>query len=175
MTRRISFCESIHATGASPWHVRMLVGEKKLGGGVDTPSLCGRVEVGQGWDLQVEPTWDRLIQNFVCQRCLKELHLMVNPELNKDRIARLLTWTRNPDPIEAIDRILSDLSETDLLHIMTFEKTHASRLAWIELGRRRGFGDFKLVVSQVEDVVELTFEAEAGPVIDSLALTVDGD
>lgn len=44
-----SYCESVTATGTSPWHIRRLteIG-RKLGGGADTPALCGR-EVS--WDL----------------------------------------------------------------------------------------------------------------------------
>lgn len=50
-----SFCESIHATSTSPWHIRELteVG-RKLGGGIDTASLCGLIV--RGWDLEVEIT-----------------------------------------------------------------------------------------------------------------------
>lgn len=50
-----SLCEGTHATGTSPWHIRPLEHsqEKKLGGGIDTGSLCGRVQAGHGWDLSV--------------------------------------------------------------------------------------------------------------------------
>ena len=62
-----SFCESVHATGRSPWHIRRLAGERKLGGGIDTPSLCGRVT--QGWDLEVEITEHHL--EHACERCVQ--------------------------------------------------------------------------------------------------------
>ena len=65
-----SFCESIHATGISPWCVRMLTDKGTfLGGGVDTESLCGRVRVGLGWDLNVK--FDPDSPN-ICPKC-KEL------------------------------------------------------------------------------------------------------
>ncbi len=39
-----AFCESVHAAPLAAWHIRR-VGEAglKLGGGIDTPSLCGRL------------------------------------------------------------------------------------------------------------------------------------
>lgn len=42
-----SFCETVHAVG--PWHIRRLT-EKGycLGGGADTPALCGRKVA---WDV----------------------------------------------------------------------------------------------------------------------------
>jgi hypothetical protein len=44
-----SYCEPVTATGTSPWHIRRLTeAGRKLGGGADTPALCGR-EVS--WDL----------------------------------------------------------------------------------------------------------------------------
>lgn len=55
------FCESSTASSTSPWHIRKVssIG-LKLGGGIDTPSLCGRVRpIGDdlrgfgGWDLNV--------------------------------------------------------------------------------------------------------------------------
>lgn len=65
-----SFCESVWATGSSPWCVRILT-DKGLfpGGGVDSASLCGRVHVGRGWDIPVK--FDPDSPN-ICQGC-KEL------------------------------------------------------------------------------------------------------
>ncbi len=54
MTDQYSFCESVHATSRSPWCIRVLTKQgQKCGGGVDTPSLCGRVQPKKGWDLSV--------------------------------------------------------------------------------------------------------------------------
>ena len=49
-----SFCETMFASGVTPWHIRKLteVG-RKLGGGADTESLCGK---RVSWDLNVEIT-----------------------------------------------------------------------------------------------------------------------
>jgi hypothetical protein len=77
-----AFCESVSAGGASRWHVRKLdAAGLKLGGGITTPSLCGRVRpMGQpypgepkrkgvgGWDLRVEITEDRLMRS-ACPSC----------------------------------------------------------------------------------------------------------
>ena len=47
-----SFCESVHATPYSKWHIRKLTNVgKKLGGGADTKSLCGR---DVNWDLSID-------------------------------------------------------------------------------------------------------------------------
>lgn len=49
-----SFCESVTASAISPWCIRPLTEKgRKCGGAVDTASLCGRVRVGHGWDLNV--------------------------------------------------------------------------------------------------------------------------
>jgi hypothetical protein len=61
-----SFCESIHAGARSPWHIRKLTSAgPKLGGGIDTKSLCGNVE--RGWDLNVEITQYHL--THACTEC----------------------------------------------------------------------------------------------------------
>ena len=66
-----SFCESVTATSISPWCIRPLTAVgRKLGGGADTPSLCGRVRVGYGWDLQVPVD---LKLSRACPRCVEAL------------------------------------------------------------------------------------------------------
>lgn len=64
-----SFCESINAASGGLWHIRPLteVG-KKLGGGVDTESLCGHVKKRLGWDIKPEIS-ERLLQRFTCKEC----------------------------------------------------------------------------------------------------------
>jgi hypothetical protein len=64
-----SFCESIWAGPTSSWHIRELPGARRLGGGIDTVSLCGRVKTG--WDLEVPLTKFHLEKN-TCKDCLKE-------------------------------------------------------------------------------------------------------
>lgn len=66
-----TFCESVTASGLSPWHLRQLTDTgRHLGGGVDTPSLCGQVKPPYGWDLKVELTPHHL--SHVCKTCLAE-------------------------------------------------------------------------------------------------------
>lgn len=50
-----AYCETVTASPFSPHHIRQLteVG-LKLGGGADTPALCGRALNG-GWDTQLIP------------------------------------------------------------------------------------------------------------------------
>lgn len=74
-----SFCESV--IGIGPWHIRVLtpVGQK-LGGGIDSPSLCGRVRPDGddtpthrglgGWDLNVPITKHHL--THCCRFCCEE-------------------------------------------------------------------------------------------------------
>ena len=58
-----AFCETAAASGYSPWHIRRLTKRgKKLGGGADTPTLCGREAA---WDLDVPIRHG----DFVCERC----------------------------------------------------------------------------------------------------------
>ena len=67
------FCESVHATGTSPWHIRKLgKAGLMLGGGIDTASLCNVVKPMQdggsgGWDLRVRIT-DHHLQHC-CRDC----------------------------------------------------------------------------------------------------------
>lgn len=64
-----SFCESVHATSRSPWHIRQLTDAgMKLGGGIDTNSLCDLVKSPLGWDLDVVPTEHHL--SHACAGCV---------------------------------------------------------------------------------------------------------
>lgn len=67
-----TFCESVWASGFSRWHIRKTT-EKgpKLGGGIDTPSLCGHVPVGKGWDLEVQIT-EYQLNAKVCPACVQK-------------------------------------------------------------------------------------------------------
>lgn len=72
---KYSFCESVTATGSSPWHLRLLdeTGPHYTGG-ITTESLCGLiqprgVERGLGgWDLKVKITEHHL--GHTCRRCV---------------------------------------------------------------------------------------------------------
>lgn len=66
----LSFCEGVMAGSQSPWHLRRLTKHgRKLGGGIDTPSLCGRVKPPYGWDLKVEITPHHLWH--ACKSCVR--------------------------------------------------------------------------------------------------------
>ena len=72
-----SFCEGIMAGPRSPWHIRRLSSEgRKLTGGIDTPSLCGRIgPVSEGvhkngWELSVAITEHHL--GHSCKACVTE-------------------------------------------------------------------------------------------------------
>lgn len=60
-----SYCETPTAGSATPWHIRKLTGKgRRLGGGADTPSLCGRKVA---WDL-TPPVVDGTTR--ICSGCL---------------------------------------------------------------------------------------------------------
>jgi len=62
-----SFCESIAAGPNARWHIRPLTQRgKKLGGGADTPALCG---CQVAWDIDVEITEHHL--NHSCPPCVE--------------------------------------------------------------------------------------------------------
>jgi hypothetical protein len=65
-----AFCESISAGPQSKWHIRVLSREGvKLGGGLDTASLCGHVKSPYGWDLDVE-LFEHHLANSACKDCV---------------------------------------------------------------------------------------------------------
>jgi len=57
---KYAFCESSGAGSLSPWHIRPLTRKgKKLGGGIDTRSLCSKVSPSSdngvgGWDVSAD-------------------------------------------------------------------------------------------------------------------------
>lgn len=78
---KFSLCESSQAAPKAKWHIRRLGNAgPKYGGGIDTPSLCGRVRPwgdpipGKkykgygGWDLEIRIT-EHHLQNNVCPEC----------------------------------------------------------------------------------------------------------
>ena len=66
---KYSFCENVHSGPFSRWHIRRLTDEgRKLGGGADTLSLCGKKV---HWDLGVELKKHHLDHN-TCPKCLKK-------------------------------------------------------------------------------------------------------
>jgi hypothetical protein len=71
-----AFCESVHAGALAPWHIRRVTPAVglKIGGGIDTPSLCGMVKAAQGWDLNVRIRMNLLTpaadgSTFICLAC----------------------------------------------------------------------------------------------------------
>jgi hypothetical protein len=62
-----AFCERVTAGPTSPWHIRQLTDKgKKLGGGADTPSLCGSK---MAWDVNVDITEHHL--GHSCKECVR--------------------------------------------------------------------------------------------------------
>ena len=63
--QKFAFCEAATA-GGSRWHIRELTrGGKMLGGGADTPALCGRRVL---WGINTDINEPRL-QSFTCPTC----------------------------------------------------------------------------------------------------------
>lgn len=78
-----SFCERVWAGPSSPWHIRRLSSAgRKLGGGIDTRSLCGRIvpPEGKGWDLDVEITSHHLTHS--CKACVAEYERITKSEIS---------------------------------------------------------------------------------------------
>lgn len=86
---RFAYCEPNTATGLDTWHIRRLTDAgRRLGGGIDTPTLCGRD--WQGWDLEAPVTvanafdGSRHINDAgrpdVCRRCAEALPHAVSEE-----------------------------------------------------------------------------------------------
>jgi len=84
---KYSFCEPVSAGPLAPWCIRPLTAAgKKLSGGVDTSSLCGRVKPpsaagGNGWDIN-RPVERCMLDavyghpgnpRIVCQKCVAKL------------------------------------------------------------------------------------------------------
>jgi hypothetical protein len=65
-----SYCETVTASGATPWHIRKLTSVgRKLGGGADTPALCGRKVA---WDLEVPVlTSSKTFRDTACKKCVE--------------------------------------------------------------------------------------------------------
>jgi hypothetical protein len=66
-------CASDTATSQSFWHIRPACFEKKLGGGIETGSMCGRVKAQHGWDLKTDLEEHVKLGSsryYLCPRCL---------------------------------------------------------------------------------------------------------
>jgi len=77
-----TFCEGVHASSTSPWHIRKTTAAgPKFGGGIDTPSLCGHVTPpsrhgSNGWDLEVRISEKHL--QHCCAKCAEEYRKLVS-------------------------------------------------------------------------------------------------
>lgn len=81
-----SFCEPVMAGPLGPWHIRELTeAGRKLGGGADTESLCGRK---MGWDLDVE------ISEFHLDRACKKCAEAYKAARDKGRLEHLFPKPR---------------------------------------------------------------------------------
>jgi hypothetical protein len=69
--RRLLFCEPVFAGPLARWCLRRMgPAGPCYGGGVDTPSLCGRVTAeGGGWDIEMPVTPDAMQADYVCPHC----------------------------------------------------------------------------------------------------------
>lgn len=98
-----TLCEPVVASSRSLWCIRKTtdVGPK-FGGGVDTPSLCGRVRVGQGWDLQVRITEHHLDKN-TCKACLAKYRDLMRLPALYGRVYHVLVELAGADPAAEAD------------------------------------------------------------------------
>lgn len=69
-----SFCETATAGPQTRWHIRPLTDRgRKLGGGADTPALCG---VKVSWDLSTPINYHHL--RHCCAKCAVEYRHKTN-------------------------------------------------------------------------------------------------
>jgi hypothetical protein len=75
-----TFCEPQWVTGPSPWCIRKTTAVgPRFGGGIDTPSLCGRVPAHKGWDLEVRLSEHHL--SHACQKCAEKYRDLLRTEV----------------------------------------------------------------------------------------------
>jgi hypothetical protein len=68
MSDKYSYCESTGATAIGKWHIRKLTKKgRKLGGGIDTSSLCKHVIESWGWDINTPIT--HYLMQHICKEC----------------------------------------------------------------------------------------------------------
>lgn len=75
-----AFCEPVWSGPLHRWHIRKIdpsVG-LRLGGGIDSASLCSAVPPNQGWDLQVRITEHHL--SHACPQCVAAYRANVHSE-----------------------------------------------------------------------------------------------
>lgn len=87
---KFSLCEPSCAIANGIWHIRRLtkVGQK-LGGGIDTPSLCGHVKTKQGWDLETEICQELFNKRWICKGCWEEYQKIKEVMSQDDEIKKL--------------------------------------------------------------------------------------
>lgn len=81
-------------------------------------------------------------------------------------LAALTQWTEAPTTVEALEKLLSEFSQAELMGIAgASTSVTVGRIAWAELGRRRGYFDFVFKLS--ESTLDISAPAPAiheGPV-----------
>jgi hypothetical protein len=78
-------------------------------------------------------------------------------------MSKLITWCHNPDgKPETLEALLEALEEQDLRTLMDLEGP-VGRVAWAELGRRRGYANFEYFVRETEHEVTVEIVSEALP------------
>lgn len=88
-------------------------------------------------------------------------------------ITRLVGWTFNPEPVDAVEDILASLTNFHLYYVMNVMGGNAAKLAWLEYGRRRGFVTFHLCSVMLDGVLEVTATAASMPVTDQISLALE--
>lgn len=93
--------------------------------------------------------------------------------INKKNIARLQEWVVNPtDDLSKYAAVMRSLTMSDLHFLLTSPDKTIAKIAWIEFGRRRGFGNITVSLAQVGEAIELKYESDAIPMAHTV--TLDG-
>jgi len=84
-------------------------------------------------------------------------------QLNTQAIADLNTWVHAPTTLKDLNDILDRLELWDLISVTLYEDKNIARIAWAELGQRRGLMDMHLNAVEVKGVLHLQYRGDAFP------------
>jgi hypothetical protein len=73
----------------------------------------------------------------------------MNNNINKAHLFRFFSWMAKPRGVSNLKLILRRFTDNELLHLMQGDNIDAAKIAWAELGRRRGFANINFCLREV--------------------------
>ncbi|RLA42162.1 MAG: hypothetical protein DRQ64_00270 [Gammaproteobacteria bacterium] len=83
--------------------------------------------------------------------------------LNTALIADLHTWVNSPTTLRALDAILDQLNYNELFFCTLLEDKDVARIAWAEVGVRRGILNLHRKAVEIDGTLQLSYEGKAFP------------